>query len=95
MPYRPTQFNHTAGIDLKWLKDVAGNTLYLLNILDLATGFNLGLCLKDKHASTLTQNFKQYWLSWAGAPVKVVADQGREGFLTLSGVHVILELPSR
>ena len=41
MPYRPTQFNHIVGIDLKWIKDVAGNTYYLFNILDLATGFNL------------------------------------------------------
>ena len=38
MPYRPTQFNQVVGIDLKWIKDVAGNTFYLFNILDLATG---------------------------------------------------------
>ena len=75
MPYRPTQFNHTLGIDLKWIKDVSGNTFYLFNILDLATGFNLGICLPDKSSKTLTNAFKQYWLSWAGAPIKLVADQ--------------------
>ena len=80
MPYRPTQFNQVIGIDLKWIKDVAGNTFYLFNILDLATSFNLGICLPDKSAKTLTTAFKQYWLSWAGAPTKIVADQGREGF---------------
>ena len=80
MPYRPTQFNHTVGIDLKWIKDVADNTYYLFNILDLATGFNLGLCLPNKSPKTLSQAFKQFWISWAGAPVKIVADQGREGF---------------
>jgi transposase InsO family protein len=80
MPYRPTQFNQVVGIDLKWIKDVAGNTLYMLNILDLATSFNLGICLRDKFARTISEAFKQYWLSWAGAPTKIVADQGREGF---------------
>ena len=80
MPYRPTQFNQVVGIDLKWIKDVAGNTYYLFNILDLATGFNLGLALRDKSAATLADAFKKQWLSWAGAPTKIVADQGREGF---------------
>ena len=80
MPYRPTQFNQVVGIDLKWIKDVAGNTFYLFNMLDLATCFNLGLCIPDKRPATLVKAFKQYWLSWAGAPTKIVADQGREGF---------------
>ena len=77
MPYRPTQFNQVIGIDLKWLKDTAGNTFYLFNILDLATGFNLGICLESKGSSVLSEAFKTYWLSWAGAPTKIVADQGR------------------
>ena len=80
MPYRPTQFNQVVGIDLKWIKDVANNQYYLFNVLDFATGFNLGICLQDKSANTLTNAFKQFWLSWAGAPTKIVADQGREGF---------------
>ena len=80
MPYRQTQFNQVVGIDLKWIKDVAGNTFYLLNVLDLATGFNLGICLETKHAAAVTKAFKLYWLSWAGAPTKLVADQGTEGF---------------
>ena len=32
MPYRPTRFNDTVGIDLKWVKDAKGETFYLLNI---------------------------------------------------------------
>ena len=60
MPYRPMQFDQVFGIDLIWIKDVAGNTFYMLNILDLATSFNLGICLRDKSARTLSDAFKQH-----------------------------------
>ena len=76
MPYRPTRFNDAFGIDLKWVKDATGETFYLLNILDLATGFNLGILLKDKSAKAVSEAFKNYWLTWAGPPGRVVADQG-------------------
>ena len=38
------------------------------------------LVLKIKVPTHFTKSFKQYWLSWAGAPTKIVADQGRGGF---------------
>ena len=52
--------------------------------LDLATSFNIGVCLQSKQSSQVADAFKRYWLSWAGAPSKIVADQGREGFATLT-----------
>ena len=58
MPYRPTHFNQVVGIDFKWIKDVAGNIFYMLNFLDLATSFNLGICLRDKFARTLSEELK-------------------------------------
>ena len=80
MPYRPTRFNDTIGIDLKWVKDAVGKNFFLLNILDLATGFNLCIILEDKSATAVSEAFKTYWLSWAGPPGRVVADQGKESF---------------
>ena len=80
MPYRPTRFNDTVGIDLKWVKDAIGENFFLLNILDLATGFNLGILLKNKISIAVAEAFKTYWLSWAGPPGRVVADQGKESF---------------
>ena len=47
MPYRPTRSNDTIGIDLKWVKDSRGKTLFLLNVLDLATGSILGILLNS------------------------------------------------
>ena len=70
MPYRPTRFNDTVGIDLKWVKDSTGTRFHLLNILDLATGFNLGILLEDKSSKSVMEAFKVFWLSWAGPPWK-------------------------
>ena len=80
MPYRPTRFNDTAGIDFKYVKDATGETFFLVNILDLAAGFNLGILLKDKSAKAVSEAFKAYWLSWAGPLGRVVADQGKKSF---------------
>jgi hypothetical protein len=90
MPYRPTRFNDFVGIDLTWVKDARGEKFYLLNILDLAIGFNLGVLLKDKSSKSVTEAFKVYWLTWAGPPGKVVADQGRESFGTILRTHAML-----
>ena len=74
MPYRPTRFNDTVGIDIKWVKDAKGDTYYLLNILDLATGFNIGVLMENKSSHSVAEAFKTYWLSWTGPPGRVVAD---------------------
>ena len=60
MPYRPTRFNDTVGIDLKLIKDIRGENFYLLNMLDLATGFNLGILLPDKSSKTVMEAFKVF-----------------------------------
>ena len=78
MPYRPTRFNAVVGLDLKWVKDSVGTTFYLLNILDLATAFNVCCVLTDKTPESVTTAFKECWMSWAGVPEKVVADKGTE-----------------
>ena len=80
MPYRPTRFNAVVGLDLKWVKDASGETYYLLNILDLATAFNVSCVVANKRPSTIAEAFKQNWMSWAMTPEKVVADKGTEYF---------------
>ena len=89
MPYRPARFNDIVGVDLKWVKDARGEVFYLLNILDLATGFNLGILLPDKSSRTVTEAFKVHWLIWAGPPGKVVADQGRK-FCNILSINEML-----
>ena len=73
-----------------------------LNILDLATSFNIDVLLEDKSSRSVAEAFKTYWLSWTGPPGRVVADQGKESFwihselMRQSGIHfnlIALEAP--
>ena len=78
LPYRPTRFNAVVGLDLKWVKDSKGEQFYCLNIIDLATAFNVCCLIPDKTPQSVANAFKLYWMNWAGTPEKVIADKGRE-----------------
>ena len=78
MPYRPSRFNAIVGMDLKWIKESTGKHFYGLNILDLATTFNVFVIVPNKLPGTIADAFKWAWMNWAGAPDKIVVDRGRE-----------------
>ena len=78
MPYRPTRFNAVVGLDLKEIHDYSKKRYYCLNILDLATCFNILIPLPDKSSKTVAQAFRWAWLNWAGVPEKIVCDSGTE-----------------
>ena len=78
MPYRPTRFNAVVGLDLKWVKDSADQSFYLLKILDLATAFNVACIVPDKTPETCAEAFKAVWLTWNQPPDKIVTDKGSE-----------------
>ena len=80
MPHRPTRFNHVVGLDLKIIKDASGERYYLLNIVDLATTFNICVVLPNKESSTVMAAWKQNWALPFGTPEKTVTDRGREFF---------------
>jgi len=50
MPYRPTRFNHTVGVDLKFVHDYEQKQYVFLNVLDYATTFNVGILVPAKSA---------------------------------------------
>ena len=70
-PYRPTRFNATVGLDLKSVKDADGKEWYCLNILDLATSFNVFVVLRNKSAQSVAEACRWAWLNWAGVPEKI------------------------
>ena len=78
VPYRPTRFNHTVGVDLKWIKDADGIKHIFLNILVLTTTFNIVARVPNKEPQTIANAFKQNWMNWAHIPEKIVADKGSE-----------------
>ncbi len=58
-------------------KIVKGRTI-IYYILDLATTFNIAVCLKDKNLETIAEAFKLNWMRWASTPEKIVTDRGIE-----------------
>ena len=79
MPYRPTRFNAIVGLDIKSIRDASGQEWKFLNVLDLATAFNLVHVLKLDHSSQdVAQVFNDGWVRWAGLPEKMVVDRGGE-----------------
>ena len=90
MPYRPTRFNMLVGVDVKYVKDGYGQSWPCLNILDLATGFNVFVPMPDRKAQTIADTFKWAWLSWASSPDKIVCDQGREFYGEFQRVQQML-----
>ena len=90
LPYRPTRFNAVVGLDLKLVKDSKGDIYYILNILDLATAFNVCCVVPDKTPKSIADAFKHYWMNWAGNPEKVVADKGTEYYTDFQ--HMLSDL---
>lgn len=94
MPYRPTRFGHIVGLDLKFLKDHRQEEHVLLNILDMATLYNILVRCDAKRPADILTQFKAYWIKWAGSPEKIVVDQGSEfgaAFLTYTGSTGIVQ----
>ena len=63
LPYRPTRFNVIVGLDIKSVRDASGQEWKLLNVLDLATAFNLVHVLKpDASSEDVAQAFNDGWI---------------------------------
>ena len=62
MPYRPTRFNHTVGIDLKFVHDHEQTQYVFLNVVDFATTFQVGILISDKSAKAVGEAFQSHWL---------------------------------
>ena len=68
LPYRPTRFNEKVGLDLKYVSDSLNSTYYALNILDLATGFQIMTIVDRKAPALVAKAFEDKWVRWAGVP---------------------------
>ena len=66
------------GVDKKEFTDSAGQRYFGLNVVDMATRFSLILFLANERSAETARAFREGWMSWAGAPDTVLADQGAE-----------------
>jgi hypothetical protein len=76
MPYRPTRFNHTVGIDIKYVHDYDQVQCVILNILDYATLFQVAVLVPGRSAQSVSEAFQSHWIRWAGSPDNLVFDKG-------------------
>ena len=70
-------FNQEVGIDAIFLYTVDKVKVTALSILDYASGFHIVAPVTGRKSHELAEDFLQAWVSWAGAPRRVVVDQER------------------
>ena len=76
----PYVFNVEVSVDVFVIRDVEGNKFLILSIVDLGTLFHVGVVVGTGAGSPSSSNcakaFDTAWMSWAGAPDRVVLDRG-------------------
>ena len=75
-PYRPNTFNSMIGCDVKAIYDANGLNFEALNIVDLATGFQILAILDGPSSTECTEKLWLWWMLWAGPPKTIVSDLG-------------------
>lgn len=76
MLYRPTGSNHVVALDLTFARDTQGVKYTLLNVLDVATMYNLILRCGSAKPADVINAIKENVSMWAGLPEKLVVDKG-------------------
>ena len=71
-------FGEVVAIDLFSLADCYGEVQSFLNILDVASTFQLVTPVATKHPSVVWEALLRHWIMWAGPPQKLIADNGGE-----------------
>ncbi|CAE7785104.1 unnamed protein product [Symbiodinium sp. KB8] len=75
---RATEFNQQVCVDTFEL-DVRNDKMHFLNIVDEATGYQMCVPLwKGMQAKVVRNAYRKGWKRWAGAPVRLFSDGGKE-----------------
>ena len=83
-PRRPAQlprarhFGEHVAVDLFVLKDIDDEVFTFLNVVDLATRFQVVTLVASKRPDDVLAGFENAWSNWAGAPENLQADAGGE-----------------
>ena len=64
--------------DLLQISDVGGAKCWVLNLVDAASGFQVCARVADKSSASVKDTYVRSWTNWAGPPVTLVLDLGRE-----------------
>ena len=75
---RAQNFNDHVAVDLFWVKDVIGNKYTMLNVVDVATKFQVVTPVKSKRPDDVMNGLERCWMDWAGPPARLNCDMGGE-----------------
>ena len=75
-PYRPSTFNSMVGCDVKAICDADGVKYDALNIVDMATGFQILAILDGPGSTECAEKLWLWWVLWAGPPKMIVSNLG-------------------
>ena len=73
-----TEFNQGVGVDLFVLADSDEQVCKFLNIVDLATRFNICFPVPSKGPDDVLSVLELVWISWAGPTNHLISDMGGE-----------------
>ena len=73
---KATEFGDHVAVDLFVLDDINRESFTFLNVIDIATRFQVVTVCRSKRPDDVWGAFENCWLSWAGPPDKLTADQG-------------------
>ena len=72
-----TEFNQGVGVDLFMLADSDEQVFEFLNIVDLATRFNICFPVPSKRPDDVLSVLEMVWINWAGPMSHLIPDMGR------------------
>ena len=67
-------FNEAVAIDIIFIDTLQNKNHLALNMVDVASSYQVVVPLESRHANVVAETFYKFWVSWAGTPVKLVLD---------------------
>ena len=85
-------FNECVAMDIIFMLTSDGIEHMGLNVVDLASGYQVVSYLPDRKADTVSSTFLQHWVNWAGVPERIVLDLDtafQDSFWKITSDHAI------
>lgn len=85
-------FNEAVALDIIFLDTLESTGIPALNMVDLASTYQVVVPIENRKSETVAQAFYRHWISWAGVPGRLVLDLDtafQDSFWELTSDHGI------
>ena len=85
-------FNEAVALDIIFLDTLESTGIPALNMVDLASTYQVVVPIENRKSETVAQAFYRHWISWAGVPGRLVLDLDtafQDSFWELTSDHSI------